>query len=103
VRAASRWQGIQAPLDQRRRAQRADAMATIFYVGCPRCGGSFPCHSELWHVEYALLCPFCQLSFHQEESPMIISAAGERRPGSQWTGAAASSSADDSSAKAESM
>ncbi len=58
-------------------------MAQIFYVHCPRCGGKFPCHSELWQVEYALLCPFCQLSFQQEESPLILSATGERRPGSR--------------------
>lgn len=61
-------------------------MATIFYVHCPRCNGKFPCHQELWQVEYALLCPFCQLSFHQEDSPMIISATGERRPGSRAAG-----------------
>lgn len=61
-------------------------MATIFYVHCPDCGGKFPCHSELWQVDYALLCPFCQRSFHQEESPLIISATGERRPGSRSSG-----------------
>jgi hypothetical protein len=38
---------------------------------------------ELWQVDYALLCPFCATSFHQEESPLIISAAGEQRPGSR--------------------
>jgi hypothetical protein len=81
-------------------------VAAIFYVHCPRCNGKFPCHQELWQVEYALLCPFCQLSFHQEDSPMIISAAGERRPGAQFssTHATAAPSADpDPSAHAESM
>lgn len=58
-------------------------MAQIFYVHCPSCRGKFPCHMELWQVDYALLCPFCQTSFHQEESPLIISAAGEQRPGSR--------------------
>jgi len=67
-------------------------MAQIFYVHCPRCDGKFPCHPELWQVEYALLCPFCQLSFPQEESPMIISATGERRPGSHFKGAAGDAS-----------
>jgi len=61
-------------------------MAQIFYVTCPRCTGRFPCHPELWQVEYALLCPFCQNSFHQEDSPLIITATGEQRPGSQFAG-----------------
>ena len=80
-------------------------MAQIFYVHCPRCGGRFPCHSELWQVEYALLCPFCQLSFHQEESPLIITVSGERRPGSR-SGPAAGPTlppVEDPTAHAESM
>ncbi len=81
-------------------------MAQIFYVHCPRCNGKFPCHPELWQVEYALLCPFCQLSFRQEDSPLIISATGERRPGSQFAGARSASDAErslDPAATAESM
>ncbi len=54
-------------------------MAQIFYVHCPACGGRFPCHQELWQVEYDLLCPYCGLSFPQDQSPLIISASGERR------------------------
>ncbi len=56
-------------------------MAQIFYVTCPSCDGKFPCHPELWQVDYELLCPFCQQSFPQERSPLIITATGERRPG----------------------
>lgn len=56
-------------------------MAQIFYVTCPSCAGKFPCHPELWQVDYKLLCPFCQHTFRQEESPLIITATGERRPG----------------------
>jgi hypothetical protein len=56
-------------------------MAQIFYVHCPTCGGKFPCHPELWQVDYELLCPFCGDSFPQEASPLIITATGERRPG----------------------
>jgi hypothetical protein len=56
-------------------------VAQIFYVHCPACRGKFPCHPELWDVEYDLLCPFCQHSFPQEASPLIITATGERRPG----------------------
>jgi hypothetical protein len=56
-------------------------VAQIFYVHCPSCGGKFPVHSELWQVAYDLLCPFCQNSFSQEQSPLIITASGERRPG----------------------
>jgi hypothetical protein len=59
-------------------------MAQIFYVTCPRCRGKFPCHPELWQVEYALLCPFCQNSFMQEESPLIVTATGEQRPGAMF-------------------
>lgn len=58
-------------------------MAQIFTVTCPACGGQFPCHPELWQVAYDLLCPFCQTSFPQEESPLIITGTGERRPGSR--------------------
>jgi hypothetical protein len=56
-------------------------VAQIFYVHCPACGGKFPCHPELWQVQYDLLCPFCQHSFPQEASPLIISMTGERRAG----------------------
>jgi hypothetical protein len=59
-------------------------LAQIFYVTCPNCRGRFPCHPELWQVEYALLCPFCQTSFRQEESPLIVTATGEQRPGSEY-------------------
>lgn len=61
-------------------------MAQIFYVTCPACDGRFPCHPELWQVEYELLCPFCQDFFPQEASPLIITMTGERRPGSQFGG-----------------
>lgn len=65
-------------------------MAQIFYVHCPACGGKFPCHPELWEVDYDLLCPFCQLSFPQAQSPLIITGTGERRrgPGALPTGSA---------------
>jgi hypothetical protein len=56
-------------------------MAQIFYVHCPACNGRFPCHPELWQVDYDLLCPFCANTFPQETSPLIITATGERRPG----------------------
>jgi hypothetical protein len=83
-------------------------MAQIFNVTCPRCNGRFPCHPELWQVEYALLCPFCQNSFQQEESPLIITGTGEQRPGSQFNragskGAGDSGAAADPAASAESM
>jgi hypothetical protein len=58
-------------------------VAQIFYVHCPACNGKFPCHPELWQVAYDLLCPFCQHSFPQEESPLIITMTGEQRPGSK--------------------
>lgn len=64
-------------------------MAQIFYVHCPACQGKFPCHPELWQVEYDLLCPFCGTSFAQETSPLIITAAGERRPGREVASAPA--------------
>ena len=56
-------------------------MAQIFYVHCPECRGKFPCHPELWDIEYDLLCPFCQHSFPQEASPRIITGTGEQRAG----------------------
>ena len=56
-------------------------MAQIFYVHCPACDGKFPCHPELWQAAYDLLCPYCATSFPQEQSPLIITATGERRPG----------------------
>jgi hypothetical protein len=81
-------------------------VAQIFYVHCPACGGKFPCHPELWQVEYDLLCPFCQHSFPQEMSPLIITMTGERRAGS-LAGAAARHDGKpdepDPSAAAESM
>jgi hypothetical protein len=81
-------------------------MAQIFYVTCPRCSGKFPCHPELWQVDYKLLCPFCQNSFDQEDSPLIITATGEQRPGSQFrrsSGPDPQEPAGDPSAHAESM
>ena len=69
-------------------------MAQIFYVHCPACRGKFPCHPELWDVAYDLLCPFCQHTFPQEESPLIITATGEQRPGRQ-SGANATRGVDD--------
>jgi hypothetical protein len=56
-------------------------MAQIFYVQCPACGQRFPCHPELWQVDYELLCPFCQQSFPQEDSPLITTMTGEQRAG----------------------
>jgi hypothetical protein len=83
-------------------------VAQIFYVTCPRCNGKFPCHPELWQVEYALLCPFCQNSFPQEESPLIITGTGEQRPGSMFArgaqpGSATNANDQDPAATAESM
>ncbi len=54
-------------------------MAQIFYVTCPACGKRFPCHPELWEVDYDLLCPFCQATFRQAESPLVITGSGEHR------------------------
>lgn len=54
-------------------------MAPIFWVHCPACKGRFPCHSELWQIDLDLLCPFCQHTFAQEESPLTISPTGEQR------------------------
>lgn len=54
-------------------------MPQIFYVHCPACDGRFPCHMELWGAGYDLLCPFCQHTFPQDQSPLIITATGERR------------------------
>lgn len=87
-------------------------MAQIFYVHCPACGGKFPCHTELWQVEYDLLCPFCRHSFPQETSPLIITPTGERRAGSAVSGGGGSGAGqpasragerDDPTARAESM
>lgn len=83
-------------------------MAQIFYVTCPACSGRFPCHPELWQVEYELLCPFCQHTFPQETSPLIITMTGEQRPGSQFRasggpGAANRPAGPDPSTAAESM
>lgn len=80
-------------------------MAQIFYVHCPACNGKFPCHPELWQVEYDLLCPFCQHSFPQEASPLIITMTGEQRPGSQFRRSPGSSptAEADPTATAESM
>lgn len=78
-------------------------MAQIFYVHCPNCGKKFPCHTELWQVDYDLLCPFCGTSFPQEASPMVISPTGEQRPGSQFRGAAQVEQPEDPTATAESM
>lgn len=47
-------------------------MARIFSVVCPECGGKFQCHySDLRHKRVKLVCPYCGLSFEQEESPQI--------------------------------
>lgn len=83
-------------------------MAQIFYVTCPACGGRFPCHPELWQVEYELLCPFCQHTFPQEASPLIITMTGEQRPGTQTLATSGPGAADrpaepDPSTAAESM
>jgi hypothetical protein len=87
-------------------------VAQIFNVTCPACGGTFPVHPELWDVQYDLLCPFCQRTFPQEASPLIITGTGEKRPGRLYGGgrAAASAPADavsssepDPSSHAESM
>ena len=59
-------------------------MAQIFTVTCPTCGGAFPCHPELWQAGFDLLCPFCGAMFPQEESPMIVTGSGEKRPGSAY-------------------
>ncbi len=56
-------------------------MAQIFYVTCPACRQKFPCHPELWDAGYDLLCPFCQASFPQEASPLIVTGTGEQRAG----------------------
>jgi hypothetical protein len=53
-------------------------MSTIFTVTCPKCGDNFPVHTELWQAGYDLLCPFCQATFPQERSPLIVSGGGER-------------------------
>lgn len=64
-------------------------MAQIFYVTCPDCGGKFPCHPELWEVDFDLLCPFCQKMFPQSDSPLIITGNGEhRRPAARRAGSA---------------
>ncbi len=52
-------------------------MASIFTIECPSCGKSFPCHTELWQAGYDLLCPFCQATFPQEQSPRIVTASGD--------------------------
>jgi hypothetical protein len=75
-------------------------VAQIFYVQCPACDREFPCHSELWQAAYDLLCPFCQRSFRQEDSPRIVTATGEVRPGSN---VAPARRAEDPAASAESM
>jgi hypothetical protein len=59
-------------------------MAQIFNVTCPVCLGAFPCHPELWQAGYDLLCPFCGATFPQEESPLIVTGTGERRPGTAY-------------------
>jgi len=78
-------------------------MAQIFTVTCPACRGSFPVHPELWQARYDLLCPFCGAMFPQEESPLIVTGSGEKRPGSAYKGEAAPSPERDPSATAESM
>jgi len=59
-------------------------MAQIFTVTCPACRGAFPVHPELWQAGYDLLCPFCGGMFPQEESPLIVTGSGEKRPGSAF-------------------
>ena len=68
-------------------------MAQIFTVTCPSCRGSFPVHPELWQAGYDLLCPFCSTMFPQEESPLIVTGAGEKRPGSAYAGRSANGGA----------
>ncbi len=78
-------------------------MAQIFTVTCPVCRGSFPVHPELWQAGYDLLCPFCGAMFPQEESPLIVTGTGEKRPGSAYKGDARPSTEIDPNATAESM
>ena len=52
-------------------------MAPIFWVTCPKCGRRFYCHQELRHRPFALLCPFCNHTFPQEESPELWEASGQ--------------------------
>ena len=68
-------------------------MAQIFTVTCPSCGGGFPVHPELWQAGYDLLCPFCGRTFAQEESPLIVTGNGERRPGTAYRDGSAAASA----------
>ena len=67
-------------------------MAQIFTVSCPQCRGGFPVHPELWQAGYDLLCPFCGAMFPQEESPLIVTGNGERRPGTAYRDAVAAPS-----------
>lgn len=47
-------------------------MTKIFWVTCPYCLKRFYCHyQDLRHTRWELLCPFCQRTFRQEESPRI--------------------------------
>jgi len=48
-------------------------MARIFWVTCPQCRGEFFCHWEdLRGKKIALLCPYCEHRFLDEESPKIV-------------------------------
>ena len=46
-------------------------MEAIFWVTCPHCLRRFYVDYALRHIEVALICPFCQLSFRAIESPEI--------------------------------
>lgn len=47
-------------------------MTRIFNVDCPECLGSSYCDIELYHLDIELLCPYCGLYFHKEESPRVV-------------------------------
>ena len=47
-------------------------MARIFWVTCPDCRGRFSCHWEELHSKgIPLLCPYCNRTFLDSESPVI--------------------------------
>jgi hypothetical protein len=46
-------------------------MSRIFWVTCPKCKDKFYCHVEMRHTDYKLRCPYCELEFHQDDSPKI--------------------------------
>jgi hypothetical protein len=47
-------------------------MSRIFWVTCPGCRGRFYCdYGDLRHKKWKLRCPYCDVEFHQQESPHI--------------------------------